>query len=801
MLLDPSDCALIWLQEYLTANSTPFECVLQDSERFAYTLELAVRFGKCLIVRDFERVQPPLMPILIGTILTRFNKKALQVGSKTVDLHENFRLILTTKMEHFDLPNDVGCHVSCVPFTTTVTGYTGRRDNSSKALQQNLFSIFTGQLISHTVQLKQPELEAKRIELLQLEGRLLKQRTDLRDRLLRELSTAQGDVLKNEALLSTLTEVKESSRSIEVSLAESSGVRSQLMEQFAQYRPMCEGAARFYIEIRRIYNVSVTVFTELFLKSIESQEVYIQEVYYIVITFTVTFQAFIDQDPRGKLARLTFARIARSIPRAQHTKLGLLICKFAFTNQVSEKVSRDPEVISNICFFTYKVVTTIQEWESFITNLSTDTDQPPRIADIPTWIKPEQAPKVEALAHHHPEIYNQLDLNSTSKWKPFMQSTHLTDVPANISNFQKILVTQCLRPDLLLEATEKLVCKMLSLKSISVAKPTLKQMCEETKPIQPILLISTADDADPSKEIQELMVTGSGHYVEMSLGRGQEKAAMEALDKALANGAWICLKNLQLVAEWLPTLNQKLDTLSDVPAQYRLWLISDSMQSIPEALLQKCNALLYESPSGVKHKTLSLLQKHQPRLAQYKDAKRLKLRVLMCILNSVLQERRRYLPEGWSRSYDFGDADLDTAMAMVDWLDGVGRSSSFKVDWMVLQGLCKHLAYGGRISNQQDIGILDTHLEAFLNEQAVGSDRWRPLQFQQMRIPQSVNVHEYMTAISEMGEAESPGMLGLSGAANVTRDIVAARNMLKQLRSNTNMIVVLLTNLYFILFR
>lgn len=422
-----------------------------------------------------------------------------------------------------------------------------------------------------------------------------------------------------------------------------------------------------------------------------------------------------------------------------------------------------------------------KEWESFITNLSTDTEHP-RTTDLPTWIKPEQAPKAEALAQQHPEIYSQLNLENMSKWKTFIQSAHMTDIPANISNFQKILVTQCLRPDLLYDATEKFVCKMLSLKSMSVARPSLKQLSQESQSLQPILLISTADDADPSKEIQEL-IPSSGRYFEMSLGKGQEKAAMIALEKAIQNGDWICLKNLQLVTDWLPALNQKLDTLTDVSAKYRLWLISNSMQIIPAALLQKCNSLLYESPSGVKHKVLALLQKHQPRLSQLKDAKRLKLRVLICILNSVLQERRRYVPEGWSRAYDFGDADLDTAMAMVDWLDGVGRGA-FKVDWKVLQGLCKHLAYGGRISNQQDLAILTTHLEAFFNDQAVGSDRWRPLQFLQMRLPQSANVHEYLTAISEIGEEESPELLGLASGANVTRDFVAVKNMLKQLRSN-----------------
>lgn len=112
------------------------------------------------------------------------------------------------------------------------------------------------------------------------------------------------------------------------------------MEQFAQYRQVCDGAARFYIEIGRIYNISVAVFTKLFLISIEGEEVlkYTFKISFKDFFLFIQFQTLNDQDTKGKLARLTFARIARSIPKVQHTKLGLFICKFVFPHQISEKV-------------------------------------------------------------------------------------------------------------------------------------------------------------------------------------------------------------------------------------------------------------------------------------------------------------------------------------------------------------------------------------------------------------------------------------------------------------------------------
>lgn len=57
------------------------------------------------------------------------------------------------------------------------------------------------QLMARSIQLKQPELEEKRLHLLQNEGQLGKQKLELQDKLLVELSSATGDLLKNEVIV------------------------------------------------------------------------------------------------------------------------------------------------------------------------------------------------------------------------------------------------------------------------------------------------------------------------------------------------------------------------------------------------------------------------------------------------------------------------------------------------------------------------------------------------------------------------------------------------------------------------
>lgn len=67
--------------------------------------------------------------------------------------------------------------------------------------------------------------------------------------------------------------MKESSALIDKSLVESGQIRKKLMLEYDQYKTVCENAAKFFDGITKIYKITVTVFTNLFLKSISNQDV------------------------------------------------------------------------------------------------------------------------------------------------------------------------------------------------------------------------------------------------------------------------------------------------------------------------------------------------------------------------------------------------------------------------------------------------------------------------------------------------------------------------------------------------
>ena len=50
---------------------------------------------------------------------------------------------------------------------------------------------------------------------------------------------------------------------------------------------------------------------------------------------------------------------------------------------------------------------------------------------------------------------------------------------------------------------------------------------------------------------------GRENYLQLSMGGGQNEAALAMMRNAAEKGQWVCLKNLHLVTSWLTTLEKE----------------------------------------------------------------------------------------------------------------------------------------------------------------------------------------------------------------------------------------------------
>lgn len=337
------------------------------------------------------------------------------------------------------------------------------------------------------------------------------------------------------------------------------------------------------------------------------------------------------------------------------------------------------------------------------------------------------------------------------------------------------------RPDLVTFYMKSTSEDLLGINIDSIQQPSIEQLVEESSAEKPILMITQTEN-DPASEILSvaLRTKGKDKYQEISIGKGMEKRAMEVVKLSAELGKWICVKNVHLVPSWLLELEREFGEIKK-QADFRLWLICESTVGFSETVMYKFIKVIYEYPAGIKQKAKRMLQNYaameQDRRI-LKESKLMKIRVVLFIALSVLQERRRYIPQGWSQKYEFGEADLKAALQLLKWLDVVVLGG--RTEWQIMQKLTENVAFGGRINNIRDLRVLQKYLQEFFNNESLGS-RWTPLEGK-VSIPTSTQWSDYLNALSKLPAKDEPELFKLSKKSNVSREIDYGHEVLRELR-------------------
>ncbi|VDL65966.1 unnamed protein product, partial [Nippostrongylus brasiliensis] len=74
-------------------------------------------------------------------------------------------------------------------------------------------------------------------------------------------------------------------------------------------------------------------------------------------------------------------------------------------------------------------------------------------------------------------------------------------------------------------------------------------------------------------------------------------------------------------------------------------------------------------------------------------------------LHALLQERRTFIPQAWTKFYEFSSADVRVSRILVE-----GLIKDSKADWEYVRGLLQFVVYGGRIENVFDSQVLESYL-------------------------------------------------------------------------------------------
>ncbi|XP_047109239.1 cytoplasmic dynein 2 heavy chain 1 [Schistocerca piceifrons] len=721
LLLDPTSVASCWLQNYLKDEG--LETVTQHSSRFYTSLEMAVRFGKTLLIEEADSIDPVLYPILRRELTNQGgDRKAVQLGSKLVDFDDRFQLFLTTRNPDPDLPPDAEALITVIDFKTTKTG-------------------LSGQLLAVALQHEKPHLETRRSDLLRQEEDFKMKLEKLQEELLQRLVCAEGDILQNEELLASLNETKASSAAVRQSLVESSALQHELNKECEVYKPYAEfGSNLFFVinslgKVNSMYKFSVASFKRLFQKALDM----------------LKEENDIDQrqeHQKKNLLLLTYQQVSRSLFKSDRLMFALHLIHSLFPSEIPD-----------------------DEWSVFLgQHLSVIRADSGSIGgELPDWISKEQLIDVYTIKTVLPKFWEELHLEDHALWSAYYHSIECeTNLPSKvvkkISPFQRVLVMQALRPDRLLSAMSLFTLQVLGLSDLSPPAISLKQLYSESLPYEPILLI-TSPGADPSEELRELAsaTVGEGKYKEMVLCANELNVALEALQIAADQGNWLCLKNLHLATACLPDLEKYLRTVKG-HENFRLWLSTEQHLNFSSVLAQSCLKMTYESPQGLKRNIQRTLATWGPEFfsgpsgnhAANNRTLRTGALFVLAWFHAIIQERRSFIPQGWTSYYEFGDADLRVATDMIDRLCQAGQR---EIKWEFIHGLCEDAIYGGRVDNVYDMKVLESYLKEFFSP-GVLIHRTRSLG-SVISVPPSSNYYDYYKAIHILSDTDKPTYFGL----------------------------------------
>ncbi|XP_053312461.1 cytoplasmic dynein 2 heavy chain 1 isoform X2 [Spea bombifrons] len=741
-LIDPSSQATEWLKTHL--KESRLEVINQQDANFITALELAVRFGKTLIIQEMDGVEPVLYPLLRKDLIAQGPRYVVQIGDKTIDYNENFRLFLSTRNPNPFIPPDATSIVTEVNFTTTRAG-------------------LRGQLLALTIQHEKPDLEEQKTKLLQQEEDKKIQLAKLEETLLETLATSQGNILDNKDLIESLNQTKASSALIQESLTESHRLQISLDQERNAYLPLAESASKMYFiicdlsKINNMYRFSLSSFLRLFQRTLlskqdsESTEVRIKSLI-------------------GSLKHTVYEYVCRSLFKADQLMFALHFVR-----------GMHPELFQE------------NEWDVFtgvtIGDVFKKSDSQRTLRDqIPSWIEQERAWAVALLKASLPALYQTLSLEDANLWNHFSRSSACEqDFPAAIgkklSLFQQVLVVQAIRPDRLQSAMALFAFKNLGLKDLSPPPLNLKRLSKETLATEPVLIM-ISPGADPSQELQELAGAeiGRERYHEVAMGQGQADLAIQTLRECAKEGEWLCLKNLHLVISWLPVLEKELNTLQP-NANFRLWLTAEVHPKFTTILLQSSLKITYEAPPGLKKNLLRTYESWTPEQINKRNLpSRAQALFSLAWFHAVCQERRNYIPQGWTKFYEFSLSDLRAAYDIIDRLYEGGRD----FQWDFVQGLLENAIYGGRVDNYFDLRVLRSYLEQFFNSQAIGGSQMRSSKMTHfpvpVTLPNSCSIMEYRGVIESLPEDDKPSFFGLPANIERSSQRMISTQVISQLR-------------------
>ncbi|XP_043280985.1 dynein beta chain, ciliary-like [Venturia canescens] len=736
LMIDPQLQGIKWIK---VKYGMELKVMRLTQRNYLDRIEFAISNGQVVLLENImESVDAVLDPIL-GRVLVK-KGRAIKLGDKEIDFNPRFRLILQTKLANPHYKPEMQAQTTLINFTVTKDG-------------------LEDQLLGDVVKAERPDLESTKAELTKQQNTFKITLKTLEDDLLHRLSSAGPNVLSDVALVVNLETTKKTAAEIGVKVVEAKITAAKIDEARELYRPAASRASLLYFilndlnKINMLYQFSLKAFSAVFQNAIKFAEPsenvkkrvanLIDSITYLV--FVYTSRGLFESDKLIFLCQLAI-QILLHMNEISVDELDFLL-RYPYTPNLVSPV----DFLNNTGWGGIKYLSGTDEFR----NLDKDIE------------------------------------GAAKRWKKFVEceTPEKEKFPQewkNKSPLQRLCMMRCLRPDRMTYAIRNFVEEKLGQKFTESRSPPFEKSYEETSSVTPVFFI-LSPGVDPLKDVEKLgkrlgFTFDGRNFHNVSLGQGQEPVAEESMELAASSGHWVILQNVHLVKNWLPSMEKKMEQLTENPhPDYRLYISAEASPDphesiIPQGILESAIKITNEPPTGMHANIHKALDNFNQEILDScsKESEFKGILFALCYYHAVVAERRKFGAQGWNRSYPFNVGDLTISVSvLLNYLE-----NNTKVPWEDLRYLFGEIMYGGHITDDWDRRLCRTYLLEYLQAELIEGDHYLAPGF---LAPPNSDYQSYHKYVDDYLPSESPILYGLHPNAEIGFLTTTSENLFKVL--------------------